>query len=143
MSQSSMKTPARPCALVRAADLTTGKQGLTFRPGISAESVGAKGIYLELLTIPPGGRAKPHKHESHETAIYLISGEATTYYGERLEGRVEARAGDFVYIGANVPHMPVNTSKTEPAVAVVARTDPNEQESVTLLPIADPGMARR
>ena len=96
MSQSSMKTPARPCALVRAADLTTGKQGLTFRPGISAESVGAKGIYLELLTIPPGGRAKPHKHESHETAIYLISGEATTYYGERLEGRVEARAGDFL-----------------------------------------------
>ena len=39
-----------------------------------------------------------------------------------------------MYIPANVPHLPYNLSKTEPAVAVVARTDPNEQESVVLLP---------
>ncbi len=134
MSERNVQTPSKPCALVRGADVVTGKQGLTFAPGISAESVGSKGIYLELLTIPPGGRARPHKHESHETAIYMISGEATTYYGDRLENHVEARAGDFVYIAANVPHLPVNTSKTEVAVAVVARTDPNEQESVVLMP---------
>jgi len=125
-----------PCALIRACDNATGKQGLTFKPGISAQSVGATGIYLELLTIPPGGRAKAHKHVSHETAIYMISGEATTYYGERLENKVETRAGDFVYVGANVPHLPVNRG-SGPAVAVVARTDPNEQESVELLPHLD------
>ena len=66
----------------------------------------------------------------------MISGEATTYYGERLENKVETRAGDFVYVGANVPHLPVNTG-SGPAVAVVARTDPNEQESVELLPHLD------
>ena len=43
-------------------------------------------------------------------------------------------AGDFVYIPANVPHLPYNLSGSEPATAVVARTDPNEQESVVLLP---------
>ncbi|ARN81582.1 cupin domain-containing protein [Methylocystis bryophila] len=130
------KDQPTPCAVIRAAENATGKQGLTFKPGVSAQSVGATGIYLELLTIPPGGRAKAHKHVSHETAIYMISGEATTYWGERLENKVETRAGDFVYIGANVPHLPVNTG-SEPAVAVVARTDPDEQESVELLPHLD------
>ena len=130
------KEQPAPCALIRACEDTAGKQGLTFKPGISAQSVGATGIYLELLTIPPGARAKAHKHLSHETAIYMISGEATTYWGERLENRVVSRAGDFVYVGANVPHLPVNTG-SDPAVAVVARTDPNEQESIELLPHLD------
>ncbi len=71
------------------------------------------------------------------SAIYVLSGEATTYFGERLEQEFVARAGEFVYIPANVPHLPYNASKTDPCVAVVARTDPNEQESVVLLPELD------
>ena len=47
------------------------------------------------------------------------------------------RAGDFVYIPADTPHLPYNRSATEPAVAVVARTNPNEQESVVMLPELD------
>jgi uncharacterized RmlC-like cupin family protein len=46
------------------------------------------------------------------------------------------RGGDFIYIPAGVPHLPVNSGK-EPAFGVVARTDPNEQESVELLPELD------
>jgi len=49
--------------------------------------------------------------------------------------------GDFLYIPADVPHLPYSASATEPCVGVIARTDPNEQESVTLLEIPDPGMA--
>ena len=124
------------CRVVRGCDSVIGKQGLAFAPGISAQSVGAKAIHLEILTIPPGARAKAHKHVSHETAIYMISGEATTYFGDRLEHSFVTRGGDFAYIGANVPHLPINTGR-EPAIAVVARTDPNEQESVELLPELD------
>ncbi len=51
-----------------------------------------------------------------------------------LRKRVRAEAGDFVYIPAGVPHQPANASQTEPLVAIIARTDPNEQESVVLLP---------
>ena len=40
----------------------------------------------------------------------------------------------MVYIPAGVPHLPINASEHEPATCVVARTDPNEQESVVLLP---------
>lgn len=122
------------CALVRAGKPFIGKQGFSYAPAISAETVGASGIHLQLLTIPPGARAKAHKHEAHETAIYVLSGEAAMYYGENLEEHMITRAGDFVYIPANVPHLPYNLSATEPCTAVIARTDPNEQESVVLLP---------
>ncbi|MFY8151010.1 MAG: cupin domain-containing protein, partial [Hyphomicrobiales bacterium] len=125
------------CALVRAGKPFIGKQGFSYAPAISAETVGASGIHLQLLTIPPGARAKAHKHEAHETAIYVLSGEAAMYYGENLEEHMITRAGDFVYIPVNVPHLPYNLSETEPCTAVIARTDPNEQESVVLLPHLD------
>ncbi len=121
------------CRIVRARDEFIGKQGLVYAPGISAESVGARGIHLQIVTIPPGGRAKAHKHEAHETAIYILSGESGVWHGERLEGHLFVRAGDFLYIPADMPHLPYNPSDIENCVAVIARTDPNEQESVVLL----------
>ena len=125
------------CVAVRAGAPFVGKQGLTYAPAVSAETVGARAIHMQLLTIPPGGRTKAHKHESHETAIYVLSGEAGTWCGEKLERHVVARAGDFVYIPADMPHLAYNISQTEPVTAVVARTDPNEQESVVMLPELD------
>jgi uncharacterized RmlC-like cupin family protein len=61
------------------------------------------------------------------------------WFGEGLREHVSMRAGDFVYIPANMPHLPYNPSADSPCTGLIARTDPNEQESVTLLPIADPG----
>ena len=129
-------TLARPavCALLRAGKPFVGKQGFSYAPAVSAETVGASAIHMQLLTMPPGARAKAHKHEAHETAIYVLSGEGAMYYGERLEQHMVARAGDFIYIPANMPHLPYNMSQTEPCIAVIARTDPNEQESVVLMP---------
>ena len=86
------------CRVVRAANQFTGKQALLYAPGISAEAVGAQGIHLQILTIPPLGRAKAHKHDSHETAIYALSGESGFWYGEKLEEHLNVRAGDLVYI---------------------------------------------
>src|SRR5271157_2364022 len=135
MSGSAKTSPS--CACLRAGEPFVGKQGFTYAPAIAAETVGAKAIHMQMLTIPPGARAHAHKHESHETAIYLLSGEAGMWYGERLEHHMVHRPGEFVYIPADTPHLPYNRSKTEPAVAIVARTDPNEQESVVLLPELD------
>ncbi|MCB8838451.1 cupin domain-containing protein [Aurantimonas sp. VKM B-3413] len=121
------------CRLVRADGTYDGKQGFRYVAGISAESVGSTAICMHLLTIPPGGRARAHLHESHETAIYVISGVSGTWYGERLEQHAVVAAGDLFYIPAGVPHLPYNPGP-EPCVAVIARTDPNEQESVVLRP---------
>jgi uncharacterized RmlC-like cupin family protein len=49
---------------------------------------------------------------------------------------VIVRAGELFYIPAGVPHLPANLSST-PCTAIIARTDPNEQESVVLLPELD------
>jgi uncharacterized RmlC-like cupin family protein len=132
---STLDRPAA-CTVVHAGMPFTGKQGFSYAAAISAET-GASAIHMQLLTIPAGGRAKAHKHEAHETAIYVLSGAGGMYYGERLEYHLVARSGEFMYIPANVPHLPYNMSETEPCVAVVARTDPNEQESVVLLPELD------
>lgn len=134
MSSSSQRPQ---CRVVRAGDPFTGRQALDYRPGISAETVGATGIHLQLVTIPPGARAKAHLHAEHETALYVLSGESGMWYGERLEEHLTCRTGDFLYIPAGMPHLPYNASASEPCIAIVARTDPNEQESVVLLPELD------
>ena len=133
MADSRVETAGQ-CQLVRAGTTYTGKQGLDYAVGVSAESVGATGIHLQLVTIPPGGRARAHKHATHETAVYALSGESGMWHGERLEHHTIIQPGDFLYIPADVPHLPYNPSATESVTAVIARTDPNEQESVVLLP---------
>jgi uncharacterized RmlC-like cupin family protein len=91
---------------------------------------------MHLLTIPPGGRARVLLHQFHETVIYAVSGEAEMWFGESLAEHLDVKAGELLYIPSNTPHLPINTSD-EPCVAVLARTDPNEQESVVLLPELD------
>jgi uncharacterized RmlC-like cupin family protein len=125
------------CRLVRAGEAFRGKQGLMYSPAISAETVGSQAIHMQLVTIPPGGRAKAHKHASHETAIYVLSGISGVWYGHQLEHHYLVNATEFLYIPADMPHLPYNPSATEDVVAVISRTDPNEQESVVLLPHLD------
>jgi uncharacterized RmlC-like cupin family protein len=124
--------------VVRGGELYRGKQGLDYTPGVSAETVGSRALWLGSVTLPPaGGRTKAHIHEQHESAFYMISGEEVEVYtGEQLEHRDVAHAGDYLYFPAEVPHVVVNRSEV-PAMFVGARTDPNEQESVVMRPELD------
>ncbi len=129
-----MPTLQAACHIIKPGSTTyDGKQGFSYFSGIACETVGSKGICMHLLTIPPGGRAKAHMHENHETAIYCLDGEALTYWGHRLENVTVLKAGEMFYIPAGMPHLPINATD-RPASAIIARTDPNEQESVVLLP---------
>ena len=117
---------------------TGTRQRLPYFVGISRETAGSGGLSMNLVVIPAGGAAEPHVHRGYETAIYVLAGRVETRYGRRLRHRVINEAGDFVYIPADVPHQPVNLSADEPALAIVARSDANEQESVVLYdPVAD------
>ncbi len=120
------------CVRVRTRGTLQAKQGLPYYLGISGRTAGARGISLNLIVIPPGGKAEPHSHSGFETALYVISGRAVNHWGERLEHAIETTAGDFVYIAPNVPHYPENLSEVEPVIAIVARNDPEEQEHVIL-----------
>ncbi len=117
---------------VRAEELGAdqSQQGMPYFVGVSASACGARGICMERLVIPPGGAAHPHIHQGFETAIYVLAGEVETRFGAGLRESCVNHAGDFVYIAPGVPHQPRNLSQSEPAVAIIARNDANEQEHV-------------
>ena len=118
--------------IIRAGGSYDGKQGMSLATGVSSRSAGARGLCLHLVTIPPGTRGVPHVHDGHESAIYTVSGETEVWHGEGLVQRTVVRAGDFMYVPPGIPHLPVNRSDVM-TVAVVARTDPQEQESVVTM----------
>jgi uncharacterized RmlC-like cupin family protein len=123
--------------VVHAGAAYKGKQGPDYTPGISAETVGAKALWLGSVVLPPGSRTKAHTHEGHESAFHMISGDDVEWCtGDQLEERAIAQAGDFLYVPAGVPHVAVNRGSA-PALFVGARTDPNEQESVVMCPELD------
>lgn len=100
--------------------------------GISQQSAGANGISMNIVVIPPLAKAQPHYHEGFETAIYLLKGEVETFYGENLAKSVINKQGDFIFIPAGLPHQPVNLSSDSEAIALVARNNANEQETVVV-----------
>jgi uncharacterized RmlC-like cupin family protein len=120
------------CRVIRGGAGFRGKQGLDYFSGVSAENTGARAICMHLLEMPPGASAKPHYHEAHETAIFVLEGMAEMRHGPNLEHVMRVESGDFIYIPAGVPHQPYNPGDT-PVRAVIARTDPIEQESVVVL----------
>ncbi|GAB3541626.1 cupin domain-containing protein [Noviherbaspirillum agri] len=106
------------------------RQRLPYFIGVSAATAGATGLSMHMVVIPPGARAEPHMHEGYETAIYVLEGRVETRYGDGLQQSVTSEAGDFLFIPPGIPHEAINLSGTEPARAIVARNDANEQERV-------------
>lgn len=106
------------------------RQRLPYFVGISGATVGATGLSMHLVVIPPGARAEPHIHVGYETGIYVLEGKVLTRWGHALENEVVSQAGDFLFVPPGVPHEAVNLSATEPARAVVARNHPAEQDLV-------------
>jgi uncharacterized RmlC-like cupin family protein len=105
-------------------------QRLPYFVGVSGPTAGAKSISMNLVVIPAGGAAEPHYHRGYETAIYILKGRVETRYGAGLKKAVVNEEGDFLFIPPGLPHQPVNLSATETALAIVARNDAAEQESV-------------
>ncbi len=122
------------CVVVKGHVQTKGRQGLTYFEGVSAESAGSQGICIHTVVFPPLARAYVHMHERHETAIYVLEGQAEMLYGPELDQHLKVGPGDFLYIPAGMPHMPFNPSPDAWAKGIVARTDPNQLESIVLLP---------
>jgi uncharacterized RmlC-like cupin family protein len=118
-----------------------GKQGFSYGAGVSAETVGAKRICMNVLPMPPGARAKVHFHRGIETIAYLLEGECAVYYGDELESRVVAQIGDQVYLPEDVPHSPYNQS-TKPCKWLVVHSSGSDQDGIVLLPELDIVLAK-
>ena len=122
---------------VRPEQAVSTLQRLPYFIGISGQTVGAAGLSMHLVVIPPGARSEPHLHQGYETGIYVLEGRVLTRWGEQLQHEVVSEAGDFLFVPPGVPHEAQNLSTTHPARAVVARNDPAEQDRV--LPYRPPG----
>jgi len=131
----STRPPASPEPVAELRALRPGREVMTrqqlpYFVGISGRTVGATGLSMHLVVIPPGARAQPHRHLGHETGIYVLEGRVLTRWGEALEHELVSEAGDFLFVPPGVPHEAVNLSATEPARAVVARNHPAEHDLV-------------
>jgi uncharacterized RmlC-like cupin family protein len=124
--------------VVRGGQPFRSAQGTVYAPGINGETVGARILFLGVVTLPPGERTRAHVHELHESAFYVLSGsDIELWSGEHLQHKDVAGPGDYLFIPPNVPHVAVNRSKTQPAVFVGARNEPSAVESVRMRPELD------
>ncbi|MBR0724143.1 cupin domain-containing protein [Bradyrhizobium manausense] len=113
------------------------EQGSDYQPGVSAETVGSRSLWLGMITLPAGKRTLAHVHEYHETALYMLSGdEMELWTGDQLQYRDIVRPGDYIFIPANMLHVAVNRG-AQPAVFIGSRNEATAQESVVLRPEMD------
>jgi uncharacterized RmlC-like cupin family protein len=124
------------CKVIRAGDSYVGRQGFTYACGLTGATAGSRALCMTALTLPDGARAKAHLHQAIETAVYVLEGEAEMYFGDRLEQLVHARAGEYIYIPADMPHLVLNRSGA-PCRAVVAHSAEDDQAGIVLLPALD------
>jgi uncharacterized RmlC-like cupin family protein len=124
------------CTVVRSGESYEGRQGLTYRAGLTGATAGSRAISMVLVTLPPGARAKAHLHHGIETAIHVLEGQVETWHGERLAECAVTGPGDYLYISAEMPHLVVNRSDA-PCRALVAHTAPDDQAGIVLLPELD------
>jgi len=124
------------CRVVPSGDAYVGQQGFTYLAGLTGSTVGSRGISMTVVTLPDGARAKAHLHRGIETAVYVLDGEAEMHFGERLRDLVRARAGEYVYIPADTPHLVINRSGS-PCRALVAHTAADDQAGIELRPELD------
>ena len=133
-----MQAEERKVQAVRPEREVMTRQRLPYFIGISGETVGARGLAMHIVVIPPGAKAEPHLHVGYETGIYVLEGRVLTRWGENLEHEVVSEPGEFLFVPPGVPHEAVNLSATEPARAVVARNDAAEQDRVEPFRPANP-----
>ncbi|HKV75380.1 MAG TPA: cupin domain-containing protein [Gemmatimonadales bacterium] len=128
--------PIATCHVVPSGPAYVGQQGFTYLTGLTGATTGALALCMTVVNLPDGARAKTHLHRAVETGAYIIEGEGEMYFGARLEQHLRFRAGDYVYIPSDMPHLVMNRSGA-PCRALVAHTAPDDQFGIELLPHLD------
>jgi uncharacterized RmlC-like cupin family protein len=117
-------------AWIRGSGVCRQWNGIEYKLGLSGHNVGAKQLSMNVAVIPPAGVAGAHIHVGFEVMLYILEGRVRHDYGEGLSQTVEHCAGDFIFIEPGVPHEVSNLSDSEPVVAVVARSTPDEWDKI-------------
>ena len=92
--------------------------------GVSQTTAGSRHLSMAYGEVPAGATSERHCHP-FETAVYIISGKAKSYFGAHDEDCVDIEAGDFVYIPGGLPHKTENVGGA-PMLYVLARAAPED-----------------
>jgi uncharacterized RmlC-like cupin family protein len=109
------------------------RQQVQIYPGITKASADSTQLSMNRIILPAGMKGLRHMHKDTETVIYIIEGNSRTLIGERGEIAVDNKAGDFIFIPANVWHQPMNVSQ-ERVIAIEVRADADDRQNVILAP---------
>jgi len=135
---------AKRVAVVSSAEIAgdSGRQRQMLFPCITREVSGSSRLSAGLVRMPGAGVSLVHRHVRSELIVVCFEGQAATLVGPELTVHLHG-PGDFVFIPEGVPHVAVNLSRTEPVLAVEARTDPMFNDDVELLANLQPAAQRR
>jgi uncharacterized RmlC-like cupin family protein len=100
---------------------TTQTSGMVREAGISKETVGARTIWSGYMKTAPGLVSGAHHHGDCESTLYVLSGRARFFWGDRLQHSIDVGPGDFIYVPPNEIHLEQNLSDTEPVEFIVSR----------------------
>lgn len=125
MSNTTQQAPGyAPLRLVRPealSDATAQTPGMTRFEAISGRTVGAQHLWMGRTLAPAGKVSAVHHHGASETAVYVLRGRASLFYGEGLRQRLDLQAGDFAFVPAWAIHAEGNLND-EDAEAIVVRS---------------------
>ena len=119
--------------LVKPGTTYLGGQGVTYSSGVSRKTTGSEKVCMNVLPMPPGVHSIPHIHKNIETIAYLLEGECTLFYGEKLENQTLVKKGEQIFIPENVPHAPFNQSCNE-CIWVVVHSSGDDQDQLVSMP---------
>jgi uncharacterized RmlC-like cupin family protein len=92
---------------------------------ISGELTGAQSLWMGRTELPPGVTSGDHHHGRSETGIYVVTGTPAFVYRDQITGelvRLQAHAGDYIWVPPHVAHREENPSSDETAIIVIARS---------------------
>ena len=124
------------CVVIPTGAAYEGRQGFTYLTGLNGATAQSQGICMAVVDLPAGARARTHLHQGVETAVYVLEGVVDMYFGERLGDHLVARAEEFVYVPADMPHRVMNRSDAS-ARALVAHSSPDDQAGIIMRPELD------
>ena len=99
---------------------TEQSMGIKREAAVSAETTGARSLWMGLASTPPGATSAWHHHGDCETGIYVVSGHARFSWGPNGVESAEVGPGDFLSVGPHAVHRE-EALGDEPFVMVVAR----------------------
>lgn len=110
-----------------------GPQDQLLFPVVNTALAGSRQLSTGMVFMPPSKVSRLHLHEDHEIIIVVLEGYAATLMGPQLEPLVHG-PGDFVFIPKGVEHVAINLSQETRVVALEARSDPDFNSDVVVLP---------